>query len=399
MGGIADYSGSLVLEMPIAERTFAAVQVATDGVIRVVSEGEARAGVSAEFSLPLTDLNTSTPDALFPKNSAHHWAAYIVGTLWVLKHEHDVAFKNGARILVASNVPEGKGVSSSAAVEVAVMRAIINAFSLDVPQSEIPRLCQLAEHRVAGAPCGIMDQMTVHHGQPNQLFALLCRPASIQGHITMPADLGVWGLDSGIRHAVSGSDYGAVRVGAFMGLKVIETHTDLKLDGYLTTLSPSQLEQVAIKHLPDSLRGERFLAHYGELPDSATIIDPERTYAVLQPTKHPIYEHFRVGLFATLLSGGASNGPALGELMYQSHSSYSACGLGSDGTDLLVDLVRKSGPASGLFGAKITGGGSGGTVVVLGRSDAGAEIGRIATQYADQTGYTPYIFDPLQRQK
>ena len=82
----------------------------------------------------------------------------------------------------------------------------------------------------------------------------------------------------------------------------------------------------------------------------------------------------------------------LGELMYQSHASYSACGLGCEGTDLLVDLVRQAGPAKGLFGAKITGGGSGGTVAVLGRRGAGGAIQAIAEEYERQTGYRPYIF-------
>jgi L-arabinokinase len=82
----------------------------------------------------------------------------------------------------------------------------------------------------------------------------------------------------------------------------------------------------------------------------------------------------------------------LGELMYQSHASYSACGLGSAGTDLLVKLVREVGPARGLYGARATGGGSGGTVAVLGRKDAWDSIRRVADRYAEETGYEPYIF-------
>jgi L-arabinokinase len=82
----------------------------------------------------------------------------------------------------------------------------------------------------------------------------------------------------------------------------------------------------------------------------------------------------------------------MGELMFGSHASYSACGLGSDGTDLLVQLVRDVGPASGLFGAKITGGGSGGTVAILGRADAGLAVVEVAGQYQEQTGRVPYIF-------
>ena len=78
--------------------------------------------------------------------------------------------------------------------------------------------------------------------------------------------------------------------------------------------------------------------------------------------------------------------------MYGSHASYSACGLGSDGTDLLVELVREAGPAAGLFGAKITGGGSGGTVAILGRSEAGPAVAEIARRYHEQTGREPYVF-------
>ncbi len=78
--------------------------------------------------------------------------------------------------------------------------------------------------------------------------------------------------------------------------------------------------------------------------------------------------------------------------MFQSYESYSACGLNSEGTDLLMMLVREAGSRQGLFGAKITGGGSGGTVAVLGRRDARSSIIEVAEQYARETGYQPCIF-------
>ena len=77
----------------------------------------------------------------------------------------------------------------------------------------------------------------------------------------------------------------------------------------------------------------------------------------------------------------------IGELMYQSHESYSECGLGSDGTDTLVGLVRQAGPEAQLYGAKITGGGSGGTVAILARRGSQESIQRIATHYQATTGY------------
>ncbi len=79
--------------------------------------------------------------------------------------------------------------------------------------------------------------------------------------------------------------------------------------------------------------------------------------------------------------------------MYASHWSYGRrCGLGSPETDLLVRLIRERGAARGLYGAKITGGGSGGTVAVLCREDTDATIEEIAAEYAEQTGIAPAIF-------
>ena len=120
-----------------------------------------------------------------------------------------------------------------------------------------------------------------------------------------------------------------------------------------------------------------------------TEIDQERNYPVRQPTAHPIYEPHRVQLFRALLERcpmSEEHLALLGELMYQSHASYSACGLGSEGTDRLVALVRQAEASAGLYGAKITGGGSGGTVAVLARCGARAWVEKIVARYEDETG-------------
>jgi L-arabinokinase len=136
------------------------------------------------------------------------------------------------------------------------------------------------------------------------------------------------------------------------------------------------------------------LSRFQGTTDSVAQIKPERSYAVRIPTAHPVYENHRVKRFAELIAEPSSEGQfeSLGELMYQSHASYSACGLGSTGTDVLVQLVREAGPRSGLYGARITGGGSGGTVAALGRREASSTINDIAERYAEETGYPPHIF-------
>ena len=78
--------------------------------------------------------------------------------------------------------------------------------------------------------------------------------------------------------------------------------------------------------------------------------------------------------------------------MYQSHASYSACGLGSTGTDRLVQLVRAAGAGKGLYGGKITGGGSGGVVAVLGDKDADEAVAAIAAQYGSEVGRSVKVF-------
>jgi L-arabinokinase len=178
-----------------------------------------------------------------------------------------------------------------------------------------------------------------------------------------------------------------------MGYRILQTLAGTNWNGYLANLTPSEFEQFSAGRLPEKLGGAEFLARYGDTMDMVTRVDPARTYAVRQPTAHPIYEHFRVRTFVNLLQGDmAANAPQLGELMYQSHASYSACGLGSPGTDELVRLARKAGAAQGVYGAKITGGGSGGAVAILGRRDAEPAVQAIVEQYTRSAGYQPVVF-------
>lgn len=413
MGGIADYSGSLVLQLPIREATLAAIQRTNDRTITIVSLGADRQDESAAFHMALDDLwsngqplDYAAAQLLFQRDPERSWAAYVAGAFLVLMRERNVHFPQGARLLLRSDVPEGKGVSSSAAVEVAAMSAIAAAYGVEIAPRELAILCQMVENRVVGAPCGVMDQMSSACGEENQLLALLCQPAEIQAPVAIPPELAVWGIDSGIRHAVSGSDYTSVRVGAFMGYRIlldlagvapahtpVATISDTAWGGYLANAVPSEFALHFAPRLVEQLEGAQFLNQYGGTTDSVTTVDPARTYAVRQPTAHPIHEHFRVRAFGRLLQGDAlANAELLGECMYQSHASYSACGLGSDGTDQLVQLARAAGPAKGIYGAKITGGGSGGTVAILARRDAEESVLSIAQEYANISGRSPYIF-------
>jgi galactokinase len=391
MGGIADYSGSLVLQWTIAEATFAAVQVTSEPEVEIVSVGEP----IRTHTLKLDDIALGYDEArsLFSRSEEIRWVSYIAGVFIVLKRECNVSFSRGAKLFIASDVPESKGVASSAALEVAVMAALCGAFDIHLAPQEVALLCQRAENLVAGASCGIMDQMTSACGEANFLLALLCQPAQLQPRVPVPESIRFWGIDSGERHAVSGSDYSSVRAAAFMGHRIIAAETP-GWNGYLANIPVGTFERDWLHRLPEEMPGHAFLERYSRTTDSVTTIDPDRVYKIRQATAHPVYEHDRVQEFRRLLMTPSSHQQRvrLGELMYQSHQSYSACGLGSPGTDLIVKLVENAGPAKGLYGARITGGGSGGTVVVAGGVDAAPAIQEIIKNYADRTSYRPYLF-------
>jgi len=412
MGGIADYSGSLVLQWPIRESTRVALRPWRERRLSITSIGQNSAERHVDVPLDLVaDAARSYDDvrAWFAADPSRHWAAYVAGVFHVLAREHGARFSTGGAILVESDVPEGKGVSSSAAIEAATMEAVVRAWDLSLEPKVRAIRCQQVENLIVGAPCGVMDQMASICGEAGSLMALLCQPAEFKGSVRLPHELRVWGIDSGIRHAVTGADYGAVRVGAFMGYRILADLARLRAvagdrDGHVRVEDPhwhgylANVGGAAFRafeaEIPDVIEGRAFLTRYQGTTDLVTRVDPAHRYAVRTPTAHPIYEHERVTEWAHLL-GTASpvDAARLGTLMYESHASYSACGLGSDGTDRLVSLARSAGSVRGIHGAKITGGGSGGTVAILADANAGEAVRGIADAYSAGTGHHAYIFE------
>ncbi|KAL4603331.1 hypothetical protein ACB092_10G116300 [Castanea dentata] len=460
MGGIADYSGSLVLQLPIREACHVAVQMnhpskhrlwkhaqarqqakgqGSTPVLEIVSYGSELSNRGPTFDMDLSDfmdgdqpISYEKAKEYFAKDPSQSWAAFVAGGILVLMTELGVRFEDSISMLVSSAVPEGKGVSSSASVEVASMAAIAAARGLNISPRDLALLCQKVENHIVGAPCGVMDQMTSACGEANKLLAMVCQPAEIIGLVEIPSHIRFWGIDSGIRHSIGGADYGSVRVGTYMGRKMIKSTASsilsrslpngdgLNLDDledvgvelledeasldYLCNLTPHRYEALYAKVLPESILGETFLEKYADHHDPVTVIDPKRTYGVRAPAKHPIYENFRVKAFKALLTSATSDEQltALGELLYQCHFSYGVCGLGSDGTDRLVQLVQEiqhgklsKSKEGTIYGAKITGGGSGGTVCVVGRSSlrSSEQILEIQQRYKKATGYLPFLFE------
>ena len=185
----------------------------------------------------------------------------------------------GANVFIESNVPWGKGVSSSAALEVATMNALNQLYQLSLGKEELAVLAQMAENLVAGAPCGLMDQLSSHLGQKNKLLPLICQPHQVDKAISIPRGINFSGIDSGIRHAVSGASYSDVRAAAFMSYTIIalnEGATVEELDhartsgdwsklpykGFLANIPVSVFEEKYLSLLPGEISGKDFLSQY-----------------------------------------------------------------------------------------------------------------------------------------
>jgi galactokinase len=402
MGGVADYSGSVVLEAPLARATLCAAQPTHDGKVALWSEGIEHEGFEPRWEADLAVVLLAPGEAYegvqrrLTASPRTAWAAYAVGVLTVLHAEKLLPPLAGMRLFLRSDVPLGGGVSSSASVEVAAMMAVCGALGIKLDGLELARLCQQVENRVVGAPCGIMDQVTCTLGEAGRLIAIRCRPCEVLGHPALPENAALFGIHSGVKHSVGGSRYTRARVAAFMGLRMIRDWSGTPLE-FLCDLNPRALRRHYYRELPGRITGREFLARYGETTDSVTRVDPEESYPVRGAVEHAVYENDRVQRFMILLGQAGSDRQALtraGQLMYASHWSYGhRIGLGARETDLLVRLARQAGSEAGVYGAKITGGGSGGTVALLTSSGARSVVEAIAAEYARCTGLAPEVLE------
>jgi len=435
MGGIADYTGSLVCEATLDREAAVLLQERADRQVQVWSLNLLDEQRPSSFSISLDEL--AAADAMTDVGGlrrgllepSRRWAGYLVGCLFLLHEQKllDLRQPNlrGVNLVVYSTVPLGAGVSSSAALEVATMMGVLRQYRAAltgagegaIDPMRIATMCQAVENRVVGAPSGIMDQVTSLCGRAGQILRMVCQPHELKEPLELPAGVRVVGINSRVKHSVGDGQYGLTRCAAFMGHTII---LDLMrtlgvragrplvgdpMKGYLANLDPEDYKRLFRRGVPEKISGEDFLSRYGPTIDTATAPQPRQEYFVRQATDHHVLENRRVHRFASLLeqAGGKPHGTRdqgilldqAGHLMYASHRSYGRNALlGAPECDLLVDLVRKLEPRGGLYGAKITGGGSGGTVAVL--CDAGQRadglIGEILDEYEKATGKKPEAF-------
>jgi galactokinase len=341
LGGVADYAGARVLE--VATHLTTTVTADRDDALVI---GPVRMTVDelrALAALPYEDVR----DAL---SSFPRWTHYVLGVALVLVR-HGVIDPPSTRLSISSDVPTSVGVSSSAALEVATARALVGD---QVDPLRLAALCQEAENHVVGAPCGIMDQVVVTLGRPGAVLPILCRAATVDPLVALPDDVEVVGVPTGAEHDVSGVPYRRARAASFIGKRIVEQTTSRSWSWV------SELPADAAAALPETIDGASFVDRWGATDDALSRVDRAETYPVRAATTFGVEEHARSGGLLDALA--RRDFDAIGPLMAASHAGYDAMGLGHPAATAVVEQLRER---PGVHGARSSGGGSGGTVVVV----------------------------------
>lgn len=405
MGGNVDYTGGMVLQLPLREAVWAAVQPVSRPTIRVFNPGAERHGWDASLELPIHRL-LSLPaiEERCGKSPGAHWGRYVLGGFHLLRERYGCFADQGANLFLASDLPPNRGVASSAALEIATLKAASAALGVDLNGPALAEAGQWVENVVAHAACGIMDQAAIVLGGRDSLLPLLCQPCSPLPPIRMPREVRIWGIDSMVSRSTSSLAYEAARAAAFMGYRMIcqwegmprvgeqRSGFPLRWNGYLSNLATSEFRARYEQRLPESLSGRDFLSLYGEHLDPFTSVRPDHIYPVRGAVRYAVEENLRIQTVKLLLENGDASDPSLrliGELLYQSHQAYADCGLGSTACDALVALARQS----GFLGAKMTGGGSGGVVAILGLAHQQDAFHQLVAAHAEQCGQQPNVFE------
>ncbi|MEU5077705.1 MULTISPECIES: galactokinase [Streptomyces] len=314
IGEHTDYNDGFVMPFALPHQVVAAVSRRTDGVLRLHS---------ADIGGDITELRL---DDLAPGGD-HDWTAYPAGVVWALREAgHEIT---GADVHLASTVPTGAGLSSSAALEVVIALALNDLYDLGLKGWRLARLCQRAENVYVGAPTGIMDQTASACCEAGHALFLDTRDLSQQ---QIPFDLAAQGLrllvvDTQVKHAHSGGEYGKRRAGCEKGAALlgVDALRDIPYDGL-----------------------DAALARLGDEEE------------VVRLVRHVVTENERVERTVALLRSGDPR--AIGPVLTEGHASLrDDFRISCPELDLVVDTAL----VGGALGARMTGGGFGGSAIVL----------------------------------
>jgi len=406
MGGMGDFSGSLALQIPTEVGVFVAAGLREDQRVYVETLGGDGHVQPSRWEWPLSWLYQAggriVPTSEFSgKFEPCPWVRHVAGVCHsLLEAGYVTHFAGGMTIFLASDIPSEAGLAASAAIQVAVAKALAALFEPGLSEEQILAACRKAVPHVPGATVGLVDHPTCLWGRADALLQIRCRPFQILGHVALPANVRVAAVASGVRLPIYHQRYEDNRIAALMGKYLINRliaasgDRDGPTGEYLANIAPSEYVRRFRNELPVKMKGADFLAHYGQPEPGWGAVVPDRIYKIRSRAEHHIYENDRTHRFMERLGRARRTGERdalieAGELMYASHWSYGQrCGMGSVETDVLVNLIRERGAARGLYGAKVTGAGCGGAVAVLMSDQPAAEeaLSEACRAYTSKTG-------------
>lgn len=339
VGGHTDYNEGLVLPVAIDRRTAVAGRPRTDVPLTVHS---------------LARGATATVSPIDPVPGTPAWADYVRGV--VAELAADGYPISGGDLVVASDVPVGGGLASSAALTVASAFALVGMGGGD-PTADLPGIaavCRRAETDFVGVPCGPMDQVIATRARAGNALLYDCRHGTVS-HIPLPADAAILLLDSGVDHALADSPYADRRRACERGVTLLGE----RLDGV-----------TALRDVP----ADTFEGHAAALPE------PIRSRC-----RHVVTEIERVRTAAAALEAGDLRG--VGTQLTASHASLrDDFAVSCPELDRLVALLDRE----GVYGARLTGAGFGGWVVAIVDADVAESVGAaVARAYAAAIGTEP----------
>ena len=336
IGEHTDYNEGFVLPMAIDRAVAVAAAQRPDRLLRMFAEN-----IQDSVSAPLDDLYPS---------SRSTWSNYVKGVASQLERAGDRL--PGLDLCIRGNIPHGAGLSSSAAIEMASALAFQAAAGHNRPLLHLARLCQRAENEFVGIRCGIMDQLASAVGRAGHATLIDCRTLHTE-FVPFPDDAVVLVFDSGVRRALADSAYNA-------------RHDECA---------------AAVERLAELAPGVRALRDVD--PDTFDGLEESLEPAVRKRARHVVRENDRVLQAVRAFQTG--NLERLGKLMYESHMSLrDDFEVSTPELDAIVDIAAT---CEGVYGARMTGAGFGGSAIAFVAADRSDAIGAcVATKYQRRTG-------------
>jgi L-arabinokinase len=413
MGGIAESSGALTLTAPTEPAVHVAVAPRDDQRVRVAvahkgdEAGGRDNGHAADMDWSLSTFYSANGQVIPAEEmrkrcreiSCRTRAAALAAMHALLAGRHAPHLGGGANFLIDSELAGRVDCRAAATIQGAVLAALTSSLSLSLDGRQQALIVQQALQNVLGVPCGPSTVSGTLLSSPGKLLQVWCRPFEVGEPLDLPEGVTIVGIDCGAQHAAAQDRCVQARTAALMGASIIRRIIETSRgaapwEGYLARVSVTDYVDRFRDRLPTKLKGSAFLEKFGPLDDVLAPIDPAATYKIRSRAEHHIYEDDRVQQFAERLRRAARTHDEqclheAGELMYASHWSYGQrCGLGSIESDQLVNQLREEGREHAVYGARVSGIGSGGSVVVLLRDDpaAHAAVERAIDAYERKCG-------------